>query len=125
MKLKVFGDDLATFMEKGQHKGLPGVPQKVLRAMRREVEKKGLNLSITEGWKEGKSKVIEVSWTGRVVSGMQQERRSRTCNQCGNMRRRFKDETEAAGSKGEGQKANMKCEVFVYQDESRFPEELC
>ena len=57
LKLKVFVDDITAFME-GQYKELPGVAEKVLKTIRREVEEKGFKLSITERGKEGKHKVI-------------------------------------------------------------------
>ena len=52
-----FVDDITAFME-GRNKELPGIAEKVLTAMKREVEKKGLKLSITEGGEEETSKVI-------------------------------------------------------------------
>ena len=56
MKLKVFVDDVTAFLE-GRNKELPGIAEKVLRAMRLEVEQQGLKLSIMEGGQEGKSKL--------------------------------------------------------------------
>ena len=52
LKLKVFVGDM-----EGRNKELTGVAEKV-KSIGREVEEKGLKLSITEGGKEGKSKVI-------------------------------------------------------------------
>ena len=51
--------------------GLPEVVEKVLSMMTMDVEEKGWELSITEGGKEEKSKVI-ASWPvpGREVPGM-------------------------------------------------------
>ena len=43
---------------KDQNQELAGIAEKVLKTIRREVEEKGLKLSITEGGKEEKSKVI-------------------------------------------------------------------
>ena len=57
LKLKVFVDDVAAFME-GRNWELPGIAGKVVRSISREVEEKDFRLSITEGGKEGKSKVI-------------------------------------------------------------------
>ena len=57
LKLKVFADDITAFME-GRNKELPGIAEKVLRAMNMEHEEEGLKLSITHVSKEGKSKVI-------------------------------------------------------------------
>ena len=45
--------------------------------------------------------------SGREVSGMQQERMSRTCNQCGNFRSGFEDENETVRSEGRGKKKNV------------------
>ena len=57
MKFKVFVDDITGFLE-GHNKELPSSMGKVLRAMRVEVEKKGLKLSNTEGGKQGESQVV-------------------------------------------------------------------
>ena len=57
MKLKFFVDEITALME-GRSKELAGIEEKVLRAMRMEVEEKEQTLSLTEGRKEGKSKVI-------------------------------------------------------------------
>ena len=46
-----FVNDITAFME-GQNKELPGIAESVLMSMRREVEEKGLELSIMEGKKE-------------------------------------------------------------------------
>ena len=48
-------------------KELPGTAEKALRAMRMEVEEKGLTLSVTEGGKDGKSQVI-ASWGMRTTA---------------------------------------------------------
>ena len=82
MKLKVFVDDIKAFLE-GRDKELPGIGEKVLRAMRMEVEEKGLELSITEGGEEGQSKVIaSCSYLTETFSGKQQKRRRRPCTPC-------------------------------------------
>ena len=80
----------------------------MLKSIRREVEEEGLKLSITEGGKEGKSKVIaSLQLSGREVSGMQRESRRRSCKQRGNSKSRFEDGNEAIGSKREGQKEEL------------------
>ena len=48
---RVFVDDITAFME-GQNKELPGIAEKVWKAMTREVAEKGPQLSITEGGDE-------------------------------------------------------------------------
>ena len=53
LKVKVSVDEITAFME-GRNKELAAI----LRAMRRDVEEKGLELSITEVGKEGKSEAI-------------------------------------------------------------------
>ena len=42
----------------GQSKELPGIAEKVLKSIKREVEEQGVKLPITEGEGEGKHKVI-------------------------------------------------------------------
>ena len=66
------------------------------------MEEKGL--SNTEGGKEGKLK------------RMQQKRRSGPCKQRGDIRSGFESETEAAGSRGEGEKEEVRCEVLHRQE---------
>ena len=57
LKLEVFVDDITAFTE-GRHKGLPSVAERVLRSIR-EVDEKGLKLSITEeGKKRGEVSVM-------------------------------------------------------------------
>ena len=41
-----------------------------------------------------------------------------------NIRSRFEDENEAAGSDGQGEKEEVQCEVVHRQEESRVSEEL-
>ena len=50
-------EDITAFME-GRNKELAGFAEKVLKPRGREVEEKGLKLSIMEGGTEVKSKVI-------------------------------------------------------------------
>ena len=50
-------EDITAFME-GRNKELAGFAEKVLKPIGREVEEKGLKLSIIEGGTEVKSKVI-------------------------------------------------------------------
>ena len=57
LTLKVQLDDVTALVE-GRNKELPGIAEKVLKSTRRKVAEKGLKLSITEGGKEGKTKVI-------------------------------------------------------------------
>ena len=57
LKLRVSVDDITSFME-GRIKELPGIAEKVLKAMRLEVEEKSLKLSITEAGRDGKCNVV-------------------------------------------------------------------
>ena len=57
LKLRVFVDDITAFMN-GRNKELMEMAEKVLKNVKRELEEKGLKLSITEGGKEGKSKAM-------------------------------------------------------------------
>ena len=55
---------------------------------------------------------------------MQQKRRSGTCQQCGDTGSGLDHKNEAAGSKREGGKEDVRCEVLQCQEESRLSEEL-
>ena len=55
---------------------------------------------------------------------MQQKRKSGTCDQRGDMRSGLEDENEAAGSKREGEKEEVRCEVLIRQKEPRLSEEV-
>ena len=57
MNMKVFADDITACLE-GRNKELPEIAEKVLTTRRMEVEEKCLELSVTEGETDGKSKVI-------------------------------------------------------------------
>ena len=50
--------DDVTALLKRRNKELVEMAEKVLKKLKKEVEEKALKLSITEGWKEGKSKAI-------------------------------------------------------------------
>ena len=65
---------------------LAGVAEQDPRAMRRDVEEKGLKLSITKRERDGKSKVIASCSYLEEVAGIQQKRRSRPCEQRGDTR---------------------------------------
>ena len=72
----------------------------------------GLNLLITEGGKEGMSKVHCVMQVfGRALSRMPQKRRSRSCRKRGDTRS-GKQEQKQLGSKREGEKEEVRCELF-------------
>ena len=101
LKLMVFVDDITAITE-GRSEELPGIAEKIVRAMIMEVLEKGLELPITGGRKEGESQS-----SGGEKSGMQQQRRSMTCNQFGHISSRLEDENEAAGSKGAGEKEEL------------------
>ena len=73
----------------------------MLRAMKRDVEGKAVKLSITEGGKEAKCKVIaSCSYVEEKLRECSKKGSSRTCNPCGNIRSRSEDENKAASSKG-------------------------
>ena len=101
------------------------LPEKGRKELKKEVEKKGLQLSIFEGSKEGKSKV----W----VSFRYLEEKLRVCN-----RREgvvlaesveplgvdLRAQTEAAGSEREGDQKEVRCEMLAHQEASGLPGEL-
>ena len=72
LTLGVFLDDTTAFLS-GRNEELVEMAEKALKKVKREVEEKGLMLSITEGGKERKSKTI-ASCKYLEVSGMQQKR---------------------------------------------------
>ena len=80
LRLKVFVGDITACMEE-RTKELAGIAEKVLKSTRREVEEKGLKLSITEGAKEGnEQRHCVLQFFGREISEMQQKRRNGSCN---------------------------------------------
>ena len=117
LKLKVFVDDIAAFMER--NKELVGIAAKVLNAIIRGVEVKVSKLSITEGRKEGKSEVITScsymeekfqECSGKGGSGTGHKRR--------HVRSGPEDENEAVGGKIQSGEDKVRCEVLVGQDKS-------
>ena len=126
LKLKVFVDDVIVFME-GRNKGACRHCGKgFLRAMRREVEEKGPNLSITERGKEGKSMVIascsylkkkfQESSTREGVVGLATSVKTLGVD--------LRTTTKRLGAKEKARR--KKCDVWFsfFQEESRFPHEL-
>ena len=69
----------------------------------REVEEKGLKLSITGGGKEGKSKVIALCSCLEDKFGECSKKMSGVDNECRNAGIGFENENEAAGSEREGE----------------------
>ena len=68
-------DDITALL-KGRNKELAELVEEVLKKLKKEVEEKGLRLSITEGGREGKNKVIaSCKYLEEKVAGMQQKRR--------------------------------------------------
>ena len=57
LKLRVFVDDI-TALPKGKHREVAEMAKKVMKKLKEEVEKKVIELSVTENGKEGKSKMI-------------------------------------------------------------------
>ena len=68
MKLKVVVDEIIPVMA-GRNKELLGIADNVLRALGTELEEKGLKLSMTEGGKEGKTKVV-ASCSKKIGAGL-------------------------------------------------------
>ena len=57
LKLRVFVDDITAF-SKGVNREVAEAANKLMKKLKEEIEKKGLNMSVTENGKEGKSKMI-------------------------------------------------------------------
>ena len=57
------GEGVSAYEDRERYHSSHGIAEKVLRAMRLDVEEKGQKLSMTEGGKQGKSEVIvSCSW---------------------------------------------------------------
>ena len=107
----------------GRNKELVDVAEKVLKKMKTEVEEKGLRFSITEGGKEGKSKVItscrfweesfqkrseeQVVTLATIVETLGVDLRTRT---------------KQLGEKEKSKKEDVRCEICAYEEKSGFPE---
>ena len=115
--MKVYPLMKPSLME-GRNKEVAGIAAKVLRAMKREVEERGLEMSVTEGGKKSKSLRHAAVWK-RSFRKAAKERES--CNQCGNTGSRLNDENEAVGST---EKEEVRCEVFRCHEDSRLSEEV-
>ena len=108
-------DDVTAFME-GRNQLLAGIAEKVLSAVRREVEEKGLKL---EGRKEGKSQVIaSCTCVEERFHECSKRRGSRSCNPCGNTGSAVANEDEEVGSEGEGKAEMVRCAILPRQEES-------
>ena len=57
LKLRVFVDDITALLKR-KNKVVAEMAKKLMKILKEEVERKGLNLSVTEDGKEGKSKMI-------------------------------------------------------------------
>ena len=79
MKLKVFVEDVTAFME-GRKRELPGTAEKVSRAMENEGRREFEAVDHARSKGRGEQGDCVVQPCGREVSGMQQERRSGSCN---------------------------------------------
>ena len=87
--------------------------KKVLEKLKEEVERKGLDLSVTENEKERKSKTI--ASCGFFESEQQQGRRSDNGRQRGNVGRRLENKSEEVGSTRTGEKEEVQAEILDYQ----------
>ena len=117
LKLKVVVDDITAFME-GRNKELRGIAGKVLEFLKREVEEKGVKLSITEGWKEG---IGSCSYLEEKFQECSKREEAGLYNQREDIRSGFcKHENEAVRSEREGQREKVRPEVI-----EEFYEDLC
>ena len=74
LKLRVCVDDI-TALVKGKNEEVAEIAKKVMKKLKEEVEKQGLELSVTENGKDGKSKMIAsvVSWKMSCVNTARKE----------------------------------------------------
>ena len=98
LKLRVFVDDITALLRR-KNKVTAEMAKKVLNIMKEEVERKGLNLSVTEDGKEGKSKMI--ASCGFLEDELRQFSgggKSHNGRQCGLPGRRPENEGQEVGS---------------------------
>ena len=124
MKLDVFVDEITAFME-GRDGGWSGSKGGIFEGNEMGSGREGFEV-IDYGRRERRAKEGDcvMGLLGRSFREMQQERRSRLCNPCGDIMSGLEDENAAAGSKGDNKKENVRCEVLFGWEELRFPEEL-
>ena len=123
MRLKVIWHDNTARLE-GRNKKLSKIVEKVPKMMRMEVVEKDVQLSITEGGKEGKSKAI-ASCRHILKTSVRN-----TINRKGvgiadsveTSRDDFEDEIKAAMSEREDEKEEVRCKILHCQEEARTEE---
>ena len=122
MKLKMFWHDNTARLE-GRNKKLPKIVGKVPKMMRMEVVEKDVQLSITEGGKEGKSKAIaSCRHLEDKCQEHNQKRRSRHCRQRRDTNDDFEDEIKASMKEREDEKEEVRCKILHCQEEARAEE---
>ena len=99
--------------------------EKVLKKLKRDAEEKGFTLSITEGGKEGKSKVI--------TSSRYQEKKFQECSKKGGVAMATSVETPGAdlttrtkqlGAKEKSRSTKVRGEILTHQEKKKLPEKL-
>ena len=102
-------------------KDLPGIAEKVLRSIQRVVEGKGLELSITQGLKEGKA--------GVIASCSNFEEKFQECSKREGMCVATSVETQGLDlrttTQQSGAKEEVRFEILAGQKKSRFSDEFC
>ena len=87
--------------------------KKGIKKLKEEVERKGLELSVTENGKEGKSKMIASSsfFEGRAAS--MRQRRSDAGRQCGNAGCRLENKSQEFRSKRKSEREEVQSEIHA------------
>ena len=97
--------------------------KKVMNKLKEKLRKKGVKLSVTENGKEGKSMMI--ASCGFLENVFQQRGRSDFGRQCGNAWSGLENKSqEGWEQKGKGEKEEVQCDVFTYEEELSIPKEL-
>ena len=92
--------------------------KKVMKKLREEIEKKGLQLSVDENGKEGKSKMIALC--GFLEDELRQFRREEgvtMANSVANAGRRLENKSEKDASKRKSKEEKVRSEILGHQKE--------
>ena len=121
MEFKVFVDNITACLE-GRNKELSDISDKVLRVMRMEAEEKGSKLPVTEGGKEGKSKVIASCSNVEEKFQHSSNKGEGLADSVGTLGVNLRTRTKQLGAKTEGEdkEEEVRCEVPQSQEKSRF-----
>ena len=123
LKLRVFVDDI-TALVKVVNREVAEAAKKVMKKLKEEIEKKGLDMSVTENGKEGKSKMI--------ASCGFLENELRECSKEGvtmadsveTLGVELRTRVNKLGAKGKARRKEVQSEILAHQEEQGLPKEL-